>query len=142
MEWNIDWNQLSEEKKLVYMLKGCNYFLSHQSGCGQTQDSIIKMLMERGPLNQKAIQESLNITAASASEIITKLESRGLVERTRSKEDRRRVVLSLTEKGRHHIIPQTLEMSHYFDALSQEEKVELFALLSKLVKTWMGSESK
>lgn len=138
-----EFSTLSMEDKITRLLHGCGYFLRYQSHHGLRQSDILKMLLEEGSLSQKVIQSRLNIKAGSASELISKLEDKGFVMRDRSSSDRRKVVISLTEKGRALYHPLSfVEKEKYYEVLSEEEKKELLCLLEKLNGSWMGGKDK
>lgn len=99
---------------------------------GATQDRILKILNE-GDISQRELQEKLHIRPGSVSEILSKMEERGLLERQRDEEDRRQALLKITEDGRkaaESIVPQEEEK-----ILTEEEEAELKALLKKMILT-------
>ncbi|HIS40030.1 MAG TPA: MarR family transcriptional regulator [Candidatus Aphodovivens avistercoris] len=55
-------------------------------------------LYERNPMNVVAAR--LSVTTATLTTAVGKLERKGFIERTRAADDRRKVLLSLTKKGR------------------------------------------
>ena len=63
------------------------------------QGHVLRMLYHMGPMSQKELQERMGIQAGSISEVTLKLEKKGMVSRCKSPEDRRRILLSLTEQG-------------------------------------------
>lgn len=129
--------ELPEIEKLNRLLRQCGHFMYHQTHQGGQQDKVIGLLQEHGPMTQKALQENLGIQSGSVSELVTKLENKGLILRENDPEDRRRVVLTLTEKGlaclRFHAPRPTQTL---FAALSDEECAQLTALLEKLAASW------
>lgn len=123
------------DEKLSRCLRRCGHVLYHQSHHSQ-QDAVLALLRQ-GPLNQKQIQEQLSTRPGSVSELISKLESKQLVERRRDDADRRRVVLSLTEKGQDAaMIHKERPAEDLFAAFSEEEKEQLAGLLEKLLESW------
>lgn len=93
-------------------------------------------------MNQKQIQQQLAIKPGSASELISKLESKGMVARTKDARDRRHVVLTLTEKGQFSAALFAERPSdNLFASLSPEELDELTALLEKLYSSWGGNNT-
>ena len=64
------------------------------------QYQVITMIAARGDSSQKDIATNLGVTGPTVVRIIDALEKKELVYRTRDKEDRRIVLISLTEKGR------------------------------------------
>ena len=123
------------DEKLSRCLRRCGHVLYHQSHHSQ-QDAVLALLRQ-GPMNQKQIQEQLSTRPGSVSELISKLESKQLVERRRDENDRRRVVLSLTEKGQvAALIHKERPAEDLFAAFSEEEKEQLAGLLEKLLESW------
>lgn len=123
------------DEKLSRCLRRCGHVLYHQSHHSQ-QDAVLALLRQ-GPLNQKQIQQLLSTRPGSVSELISKLESKQLVERRRDDDDRRRVVLSLTEKGQvAALIHKERASEDLFAAFSPEEKEQLAGLLEKLLESW------
>lgn len=61
---------------------------------------LLATLNERGPTTVGALADALAISAPSASSIVDRLVERGTVDRVRSTEDRRQVLVSLSEAGR------------------------------------------
>ena len=80
--------------------------------------------------------ERLNIQPATVSEHISKLEAKGLVERSRSDEDRRLVVLSLTESGKKSAENRLAKSKKTGQGISfildEKEQDDLLRLLDKL----------
>lgn len=56
-------------------------------------------VLRRGPLTLGRLAETLHVTSATMSDRVTRLEHKGWVERRRDPEDRRRVLIALTEQG-------------------------------------------
>ena len=80
-----------------------------------------------------AVAKEINLSAATVTNILDRLESRDLVERVRSKEDKRRVSLFLTEKGKMSLIdaPQPLQ-EHFIKNFCALEQWEQSLLLSSM----------
>lgn len=128
-------NNLPGEELLARYLRRCGHVLYHQAHHCQ-QDAVLTLLA-RGPVSQKQIQEQLSIRPGSASELISKLESKALVTRQRDDTDRRRVVLTLTEQGQIAArIHEERPKEALFSSLSPEEKTQLVQLLEKLLSGW------
>jgi DNA-binding MarR family transcriptional regulator len=61
---------------------------------------VLTVLDIEGPVPMRALAESLDVSQASATGIVDRMEQRGLVERSRNDEDRRVVRVALTVAGR------------------------------------------
>ncbi len=96
---------------------------------GSTQDDIIRILNENGgTMGQKALQELLHVRPGSISEILSKMEEKGLIERNRSEDDRRASLIALKTEA----LPAK-DDNDFFSVLSEEEKEQLKALLKKVL---------
>jgi len=60
---------------------------------------VLMVLRAAGPLTIGTLARTLDVSVASATGIVTRMEERELVERTRSREDRRVVTVSLARGG-------------------------------------------
>ena len=88
-------------------------------------------LHERNPMN--VIAARLNVTLATLTTAVNKLANKGFVERTRAEDDRRKVLVSLTKKGR-QVIDEALA-----DLTEEEERV--FAGALKKVKGFFDAQA-
>lgn len=118
----------------------CGRLLSSCLGQRRGQGRILRTLCQ-GEMLQRELQELLGIQAGSMSEIAAKLEGKGLITRVHSKEDRRKVSLSITEQGRAwvdqsdeaHILRRRAEL---FAVLTAEEQRALGEMLDRLSADW------
>jgi len=62
--------------------------------------SLLRLLAVTGPLSVGDQARHLGLSRATATELVDRLEGKGLVDRLRDARDRRRVFVSLTEAGR------------------------------------------
>lgn len=89
-----------------------------------------------GSLELKTLRRRLGWSKANATEVTATLETRGMVERHRSREDRRIVVIDLTPEGRalvERLFPAHSDrVSTAFGALDEEEKRSLAEICRKL----------
>lgn len=124
-------------QQLTRRLRRAGHFLYHQCGCGQQQDTVLRLLESEGPMSQKALGERLSTQGASVSELVSKLECKGLVMRTRSEEDRRCVLLQLTEKGQEarRFFAKRPE-NELYSSLTPQQKESLCSLLDTLLGAW------
>lgn len=76
---------------------------SHKLGltCGVTvpQLSCLLRIAEVGPLTLKDLSAAVDLSPSTLVGIVDRLEQKGLVQRTRSTEDRRQVLITATEEG-------------------------------------------
>ena len=108
-------------------MRRCGHYLYQRRG-SQGQRRVLAILQERGSMQQRELQEFLGIQPGSMSELIGKLEQKGLIVRSFSEEDRRSRVLTLTEKGL-EMVDSAGEEQELFRTLSDEEQQQLKGLL-------------
>lgn len=101
-----------------------------------SQFGVLEALLHLGPLNQKALGEKLLKSGGNITLVIDNLEKSGCVERQRNPDDRRSVLVHLTDKGENFIssfFPQHLEeIKKEFSVLSRQEKEALARICKKL----------
>ena len=96
---------------------------------GSTQDRIIRILNENGgTMGQKSLQELLRVRPGSISEILAKMEEKGLISRSRDEGDRRAALITLNAE----VHPET-ERQNFFAVLTTEEQEALKELLKKVL---------
>ncbi|MGN1019344.1 MAG: MarR family winged helix-turn-helix transcriptional regulator [Aristaeellaceae bacterium] len=107
-----------------------------------SQKRILMMLLETGPVTQKKLTALLGIQPGSASEVIGKLETAGLLSRTPNPADRRTTDVCLTEAGlaaaREAMAVRAKRHETMFSCFTPEEKQRLLALLEQLNTFWEG----
>ncbi len=105
-------------------------------GLTATQLGVLEAILHKGPLTQRELGRKVLTSAGNMTDVVDKLEGRGLVCRSRSPRDRRIVSVTLTPAGRALI--ETLFPHHARDiaaamgGLSVPELRALGALLRKL----------
>lgn len=108
----------------------------HESGQSGRQLSTLRHLYDTGPQTMGAVSTYLYIGESSTTELVSKLEAAGLVERTRSRSDNRVVEVALTEAGRK--LAGSIELGgipllrERMKRLSHHEIVEIGAAFRKL----------
>jgi DNA-binding MarR family transcriptional regulator len=71
-----------------------------QSGLSPERLSLLSVLTYAGPLSVTRLSKLESVSLPAISRIVSALEQRGLVKRTRSREDARKVIVNATNKGR------------------------------------------
>ncbi len=93
-------------------------------------------LCDHGPMSQSRLAELLDIRPQSLSELLVKMEGDGLIARAQSSEDRRQIIVSLTEEGSRRVSAfREMHRRHaeaFLAPLTADEKITLAALLKKL----------
>jgi DNA-binding MarR family transcriptional regulator len=86
---------------------------------------VLTVLESDGPLSMGKLADALDVSVASATGIIDRMEDRGLVERRREGDDRRVVHVAATEAGRAVFIEVANErkghLRRLLDGLSEDE---------------------
>lgn len=116
-------------------MRRCGHYLAHRAGAVSSRERMLRLLAERGEMQQSDLVYLLELRSASVSEQLGKLEAQGLVERRRSEEDRRGVTIELTHAGR-ELAESAGAQADMFSALSGEEQEQLRELLQRLLSSW------
>lgn len=112
----------------------CSHILHRRVGRRASRQRVLKMLLENGTLTQSEVRRRLGIQAGSFSELAAKMEKKGLIVCEKDTNDRRRVVLRLTEHGKKVATePNEIGDEELFHALTDEEKNELRGMLQKII---------
>jgi len=105
---------------------------------------ILDMLRERGACKMSDLSEALNLTMSAVTGIVDKMVGMGLVQRERSKEDRRVVMVELVGKGRDMArkVDQGRKnlVNELYSVLTRTEKKEYVRLLRKVYDNLMKKE--
>lgn len=72
----------------------------HRGSLSIVHLTVLALLESEGPLSMGRVAEALDVSQASATGIIDRMEERGLVERRRGEGDRRVVAIHLADGGR------------------------------------------
>jgi DNA-binding MarR family transcriptional regulator len=71
----------------------------HRGAFSLIQLNVVAVLEAEGPLPMGRLADELDVSVASATGIVDRMEHRGLIERRHATDDRRVVVVHLTERG-------------------------------------------
>lgn len=121
------------------------HYLHMNAGGRSGQQHILVKLRKRGDhMTQRDLQELSGISSASMSEVLAKLEASGLIERTRSDEDRRQLDIALTDEGRTRA-DELIEKHKAFESscmacLTEDELRQLIEVLDRVVEHWKTLE--
>ena len=126
--------------KLVINLRDLGHIMRFLYEGKASQKRILIIVNELGTITQRDLTEHLGIQPGSASEILSKLESSGLIIRTQNETDRRTTDVSLTDAGRElaaeALAQRQRRHEEMFSCLSEEEKKELLTLLERIYADW------
>lgn len=128
-------------KRIIKGLGFCGHYLHFHRGGRSGQIPILCMLDRcGGRLSQQELGMRFELKPGSLSEILSKMEVSGLIERTRDTKDRRQLFVSLTDAGRAAAREAHEARNAFrhkaFSALTVEEQEQLAEMLEKIRVTW------
>ena len=131
---------LDQNNKLIWNFRDIGHTMRQTSEGKGSQQRILIVLSETGPITQSDLTQRLGIQPGSASEVIIKLETAGLITRTPSSQDKRTTDVALTEAGKvlaeEAAIRRRQRHEQMFEVLSDAEKETLLGLLEKINADW------
>ena len=131
--------------KLIINLRDLGHIMRFLYEGKASQRRILIILNEAETITQRDLTERLGIQPGSASEILSKLESTGLIIRTQNEVDRRTTDVCLTDAGRklaaEALVQRQKRHEEMFSCLSEEEKHKLLSLLEKVCMDWISRYS-
>lgn len=108
-----------------------------QSGLTHAQWIALSVIREKEGVGIKKIAEVLGVSSSAATQLVDDLEDNKFVIRETSKDDKRVLVISLTEKAQKQFADMHREriraFSVFFDALDAEEFAQYVALNKKII---------
>lgn len=117
--------------------------LNKSSGLTGPQLLIMQEISKHSGVTASQIAKTINLSAATVTNILDRLESKTLIERVRSSEDKRRVSLYLSEQGQACLIdaPKPLQ-DHFIQKFCTMEDWEQSLLLSSMqrIATMMDAD--
>lgn len=127
--------------RILHSLGYCGHYL-HFHGGGRSGKAPILCLLEKrgGCMSQQELGLNFELKPGSLSEILTKLENGGFIERKRSENDRRQLIITLTEAGHERARSDERERIDFrrkaFSNLTESEQEELARLLELVRTRW------
>ncbi|SIQ46843.1 DNA-binding transcriptional regulator, MarR family [Aeromonas sp. RU39B] len=110
--------------------------LIKEAGLTAPQLLLLKGMAELGETSMRQLADHTNMSQATATTIMDRLESKGLVRRIRSEDDKRKVFASLTEAGvtllRDAPTPLQEHFIRRFKGLAQWEQTQLLSSLQRI----------
>ncbi|MGO3743049.1 MarR family winged helix-turn-helix transcriptional regulator [Kerstersia sp.] len=118
--------------------------LSRSHGLTLPQLLAMQSLKEHAPMHGGQLAQSMNLTQATVTTILDRLEKKELVQRRRDEHDKRRVWITLTDKGaalmQHSPACLQEQFVQRFDGLPSWEKAVLLASLQRLTHLLNASD--
>ncbi len=101
------------------------------------QGRILALLKLKPEISQKELSTILDIRSQSLGELLAKLEKSGYITRSPSDEDRRVMIIRLTEAGKSASTKseQQMDTEALFEGLDEEERMKLSDYLSRIIAT-------
>lgn len=124
-----------------HMIK-CGQILTHKTGKKRSQEKILEIVFQYEYISQKELQDILQIEAGSLSEILSKLERREFIEKKKDENDKRKLIILLTQKGKDKIVNRRTDDQDMFDMLTLEEQDQLNDMLIRILSTWKERREK
>lgn len=131
-------------RKVIRAIDLHSKHLSKTSGLTSPQLLILLEIDKATGINSSQVAKNINLSAATVTNILDRLENKALVSRVRDTKDKRKVGLYLTEKGKALLLnaPQALQ-EHFienFSNLAQWEQSQLLSSLERLAEMMDANE--
>ena len=129
-------------KRIINNLGFCGHYMHFHGGGVSGKAPIICLLAKQpgGEMSQQELGMHFDLKPGSLSEILSKIECAGLIERSRNPNDRRQLTIRLTETGWEKArIDQAARIrfrEQAFSALTHDEREDLAEMLDKIRVTW------
>jgi DNA-binding MarR family transcriptional regulator len=127
---------LSALKRIIRAVDLHSRHLLARHGLSSPQLICLRELARGGSMLAGQLANRVNLSPATLSGIVDRLEARGLIRRVRQQDDKRRVMVELSEEGRallmHAPSPLQRGFLQEFRALSANQQAEIARVLRKL----------
>jgi DNA-binding MarR family transcriptional regulator len=112
-------------------------YLIKNYGVTGPQLMILQIIQKHGLISVSAIAKNTSISISTVTGILVRLEKQHLIQRVKNAEDKRKVMVDLTEKGKSFLLkaPESLQKSFLiaFNQLKKWEKLMILSSLQRLV---------
>ena len=94
------------------------------------------LLLQGGMATPTEISEAMNSTKGRVSAVLNALEKKGEVTREIDKDNRRNIIVTLTDSGKEHVMLQSgyRTMTHIFEELGEQDSGEFIRMLTRVFK--------
>jgi DNA-binding MarR family transcriptional regulator len=110
--------------------------LARETGLTTSQLVVMELLQTQSELTPRSIAQSMNLTQATVTALLDRLQARGYVDRVRGERDRRHVYVSLTPQGEAQLAtaPESLQQRFVrdFRELEPWEQSSILAALQRV----------
>ena len=97
------------------------------------QGRVLAILKRKDNISTKSLAIILGISVSALNLLLTKLEKNGYIVKESSMEDKRVLLVKLTEKGRNFTIEPSVDYK-IFDCLDDNQKLEFDSYLNSIIK--------
>lgn len=140
---------LEQKTRVIFLMEKYAHYIFHRFFEKPGRDRALRILSDSGTITQKIFADKMNIRPSSASDILAKMESEGLITRACHDGDKRNINVTLTETGeslsKEIEIKQQEAVKQMMLSLTSEELSTLENLMNKLLADWdykFGEEAK
>ncbi|MEW6981716.1 MarR family winged helix-turn-helix transcriptional regulator [Colwelliaceae bacterium 6471] len=118
--------------------------LSKETGLTSPQLLVLRAIAERENAMVKEIAESINLSSATITSILDRLEKRELVTRKRSETDKRKVGVNLTALGEEIVKDSPTPLQEHFitrfESMKEWEQSQMLATMQRIVNMMDAEE--
>lgn len=144
---STDTPEEARARKILALLGYCGHYMHFHGGGRSGQAPILCTFAKAGgTLSQQELGMRFDLKPGSLSELLSKLEAAGLIERTRNPSDRRQLFVKLTEEGAAKAGQDQGDRlrfrRHAFEVLTTEEQEQLISALEKVRDHWKEYDAK
>lgn len=106
------------------------------------QGRVLKLLKMQPEITQKELSDLMDMRPQSLGDLLRKLEQKGYITRIQAENDKRAMIIRLTEKGAKAEIQDDKQLGFetLFDCLAEEEQIRLSEYLKRIIDDWRGDD--
>ena len=127
-------------EKLYHKLNLINQMIEHKSKMNQNQINnlsrgqgrILAILQAKDGFSSKDLAILLDVSVSSVNYLLNKLEKAGFIIKVPSREDKRILIINLTEKGKNYEIKPSVSYD-IFDCLDDDQKQDMNDYFNKVI---------
>lgn len=112
------------------LMMACMQRFKRETTTSQTEALFV--VHQDGPITQKQLAETMQLTPGSITQLVEQLERLGLVSRTPSKADRRVTHVAITEKGSAEVSRINAQKEQLFKEVYQDLSIEEIRIMAKV----------
>ena len=105
---------------------------SEMNNLSRGQGRVLAILKRKDNISTKNLAIILGISISALNSLLTKLEKNGFVVKEQSDEDKRVLLVKLTEKGRNHVLKPSIDYD-LFDCLDDSQKQDFDSCLNSII---------